>query len=225
MPNHPAPPLVISEREQAELRLLSRAGTTEQRLAMRARVVLRAAAGVANERIADDLGVHKMTVLLWRGRFERDRLAGLSDAPRPGRQPAYDRAARDRVIALTLSEPPDGTTHWSTRRLAREVGMSETTVWRIWRSAGLEAPPARDVQVEHRSGARGEGARRGGPLSRPAGAGDRVERRREDADLRPSTGPSPGCRCGRDRSRATPTTTSATARRACSRRSTSSPAR
>ena len=71
-------------------------------------------------------------------RFERDRLAGLGDAPRPGREPVYDRAARDRVIALTLSEPPAGTTHWSTRRLAREVGMSETTVWRIWRSAGLK---------------------------------------------------------------------------------------
>ena len=138
MPNHPAPPLVISEPERAALRALTRAGTTEQRLATRARVVLRAAYGVANERIADDLGVNKMTVLLWRGRFERDRLAGLSDAPRPGREPVYDWAARDRVIALTLSEPPDGTTHWSTRRLAREVGMSETTVWRIWRSAGLK---------------------------------------------------------------------------------------
>jgi transposase len=138
MPNHPAPPLVISEAERAELGALVRAGTTEQRIATRARVVLRAADGVANERIADELGVNKMTVLLWRGRFERDRLTGLADAPRPGREPVYDRAARDRVIAMTLSEPPPGTTHWSTRRLAREIGMSETTVWRIWQSAGLK---------------------------------------------------------------------------------------
>jgi transposase len=138
MPNHPAPPLLISEAERAELRSLTRAGTTEQRIAIRARVVLRAAEGAANERIAAELGVNKMTVLLWRGRFERDRLVGLGDAPRPGREPVYDRAARDRVIALTLSEPPAGTTHWSTRRLGREVGMSETTVWRIWRSAGLK---------------------------------------------------------------------------------------
>jgi transposase len=138
MPNHPAPPLVIDEAEREALRVLVRAGTTEQRTAMRARVVLAAADGVANERIAADLGVHKMTVLLWRGRFARDRGAGLADAPRRGRAPTYDRAARDRVIALTLSAPPDGTTHWSTRRLAREVGMSETTVWRIWRSAGLK---------------------------------------------------------------------------------------
>lgn len=138
MPNHPAPPLWISEPERAELRALTRAGTTEQRIATRARVVLRAADGVANERIAAELGVNKMTVLLWRGRFERERLAGLRDAARPGREPIYDRAARDRVIALTLAEPPPGRTHWSTRRLARAVGMSETTVWRIWRSAGLK---------------------------------------------------------------------------------------
>jgi transposase len=130
--------LVIDETERRVLQALARAGTTEQRTAMRARVVLAAAEGVANERIAADLGVHKMTVLLWRGRFERDRLAGLHDAPRPGREPVYGRAARDRVIALTLEPPPDGVTHWSTRRLARKVGMSETTVWRIWRSAGLK---------------------------------------------------------------------------------------
>ncbi|MGH2467081.1 MAG: helix-turn-helix domain-containing protein, partial [Candidatus Limnocylindrales bacterium] len=125
MPNHPAPPLLISDAERTELATLVRAGTTEQRIATRARIVLRAAEGTANERIAGELDVNKMTVLLWRSRFEHGRLAALGDAPRPGREPVYDRAARDRVIALTLSEPPAGTTHWSTRRLAREVGMSE----------------------------------------------------------------------------------------------------
>jgi transposase len=138
MPNHPALPLPITDAERAELGTLTRAGTTEQRIATRARIVLRAADGLANERIAAELGVSKMTVLLWRDRFEQERLAGLRDAPRPGREPVYDRAARDRVIALTLSEPPAGMTHWSTRRLAREVAMSETTVWRIWHSANLK---------------------------------------------------------------------------------------
>src|SRR5664279_6051643 len=99
MPNHPAPQLVISESERASLRALLRAGTTEQRLAMRARTVLAAADGTANERIAAQLGVHRMTVLLWRGRFLRERMAGLADAPRPGRELTYDRAARDRAIA------------------------------------------------------------------------------------------------------------------------------
>ena len=138
MPNHPALPLPITDAERVELGTLTRAGTTEQRIATRARIVLRAADGLANERIAAELGVSKMTVLLWRRRFEQERLAGLRDAPRPGRVPVYDRAARDHVIALTLSEPPAGMTHWSTRRLAREVAMSETTVWRIWHSANLK---------------------------------------------------------------------------------------
>jgi transposase len=152
MPNHPALPLLITDVERAELGTLTRAGTTEQRIATRARIVLRAADGLANERIAAELGVSKMTVLLWRDRFEQERLAGLRDAPRPGREPVYDRAARDRVIALTLSEPPAGMTHWSTRRLAREVAMSETTVWRIWHSANLKpAGPRRSGPPRRRS--------------------------------------------------------------------------
>ena len=105
---------------------------------MRARIVLAAADGTANERIAAELRVDRNTVLLWRGRFERDRLAGLADAPRPGREPTYDRAARDRVIAFTLEPPPFGTTHWSSRAMAARTGISVTTVQRIWAEAGLK---------------------------------------------------------------------------------------
>jgi len=105
---------------------------------MRARIVLAAADGTANERIAAQLGVHRMTVLLWRGRFLRERMAGLADAPRPGREPTYDRAARDRVIAFTLEPPPFGTTHWSSQAMAARTGISVTTVQRIWAEAGLK---------------------------------------------------------------------------------------
>jgi transposase len=138
MPNHPAPPLTISESERASLQALLRAGTTEQRLVMRARIVLAAADGTANERIAAQMGVNRMTVLLWRARFGRDRLAGLADAPRPGREPTYDRAARDRVIALTLEPPPEGVTHWSARAMAARTGISVTTIQRIWAEANLK---------------------------------------------------------------------------------------
>src|ERR1700690_637056 len=138
MPNHPAAPLVIDESEREALRALVRARTTEQRTAMRARVVLAAADGMANERIAAEVGAHKMTVLLWRGRFARERLKALPDAPLPGRAPTYGRAERDRVIALTLEPPPDGTTHWSARRMALRTGISTTTIQRIWAEAGLK---------------------------------------------------------------------------------------
>jgi transposase len=79
-----------------------------------------------------------MTVYLWRRRFAEARLAGLGDAPRPGRAPTYGREERDRVIALTLEPPPDGTTHWSARRMAARTGISTTTVQRIWAEAGLK---------------------------------------------------------------------------------------
>jgi transposase len=138
MAHPPAPQLVIDPSERMALDRLIRARTTEQRLAQRARIVVRAAEGVANKRIAAELGVTLMTVLLWRRRFEADRLAGLREAPRPGRPPTYTRADRDRVIALTLEPPPDGTTHWSARRIARRVGMSITTVQRVWAAAGLK---------------------------------------------------------------------------------------
>ena len=129
---------MVSPAERAVLDRLVRARTSEQRLAQRARIVIRAADGVANKRIAAELGVNLMTVLLWRRRFEAERLAGLRDAPRPGRTPTYTRADRDRVIALTLEPPTDGTTHWSARRVASRVGMSITTVQRIWGEAGLK---------------------------------------------------------------------------------------
>jgi transposase len=138
MSNHPAPALAMSDAERASLRALARAGTTQQRLATRARIVLRAGDGVASDRIAAELGVDKMTVLLWRRRFGAARVAGLRDAPRPGRVPTYDRAARDRVIALTLEPPADGTTHWSARRMAARTGISITTIQRIWAEAHLK---------------------------------------------------------------------------------------
>ena len=138
MANHPAPPLSVSESDLEVLRALVRARTTEQRLVQRARIVLRAAEGTPNRTIAAEVGVAPMTVLLWRDRYARAGLAGLVDEPRPGRPPTYAREDRDRVIALTLAPPRDGTTHWSARRVGEQLGMSETTVWRIWQSAGLK---------------------------------------------------------------------------------------
>ncbi len=138
MANHPAPPLAVKESDLEVLRALVRARTTEQRLVQRARIVLHAAQGTPNRTIAAAVGVAPMTVLLWRTKYARDGLAGLADEPRPGRPPTYSREDRDRVIAMTLEPPSDGTTHWSAQRLGKRLGMSETTVWRIWQSVGLK---------------------------------------------------------------------------------------
>jgi transposase len=138
MPHPAAAPLSISEVHQTVLRALVRAPTSEQRAVTRARIVLRSAEGVAIERIATELGVAIMTVKLWRRRYAEAGLAGLAEAPRPGRPATYSREDRDRVIVLTLEPPPDGTTHWSARRVARRVGMGTTTVQRIWAEVGLQ---------------------------------------------------------------------------------------
>jgi transposase-like protein/transposase len=129
--------LAVSESEAETLRALTRAGTTEQRKAMRARIVLRAAQGAANVEVARELGVSIPTVLLWRRRFKERGLAGLEDAPHPGRPRTYGREVRERILAETLT-PPEGMTHWSRERMARRVGVSPSTVGRVWREGRLQ---------------------------------------------------------------------------------------
>ena len=104
----------------------------------RARIVLRSAEGVPIGRGADERGVAIMTVKLWRRRYGQAGLAGLADAPRPGHPPTYTREDRDRLVALTMGPPPDGTSHWSVRMMAARTGMSPSTVHRIWRELGYK---------------------------------------------------------------------------------------
>jgi transposase len=129
--------LAVSESEAETLRALARAGTTEQRMAMRARIVLRAAEGAANVEVARELGVSIPTVLLWRRRFKEHGLAGLDDAPHPGRPRMYGRELRERIVTETLT-PPEGMTHWSRERMAKRVGVSASTVGRVWKEGRLK---------------------------------------------------------------------------------------
>ena len=137
MAAHPAPPLAVSESEAATLRAMTRAGTTEQRATMRARIILRAAEGAAHVEIAQELGVSVPTVLLWRRRFKERGLAGLAEAPHPGRPRSYGRDLRERILAETLT-PPEGMTHWSRARMAKRVGVSASTVGRVWAEGRLK---------------------------------------------------------------------------------------
>jgi transposase len=129
--------LAVSESEAEALRAMTRAGTTEQRTAMRARIIQRAAEGAAHVEVAQELEVSVPTVLLWRRRFREQGLAGLADAPHPGRPRTYGRDVRERILAETLTRP-EGTTHWSTRRLAKRVGVSPSTVARVWHEERLK---------------------------------------------------------------------------------------
>lgn len=105
---------------------------------MRARIVLLAAGGASNTQIAAEVGVSLPTVGLWRRNFSERGLDGLQTAPRAGRPREIDGAEVARVLAMTLETPPDGSTHWSARRLAAAAGISASTVQRIWREHKLK---------------------------------------------------------------------------------------
>ena len=128
--------LTTGEREQLES--WSRRRKTAQALALRSRIVLAAAEGVSSSEVARDLGVSVATVRKWRNRFARHRLDGLVDEPRPGRPRTISDAKVDEVIIKTLESAPRDATHWSTRSLAREVGLTQTAVHDIWRAFGLK---------------------------------------------------------------------------------------
>jgi transposase len=106
-------------------------------LAQRARIVLLAGDGVSNTEIAARVGVSRQTVVSWRARYSRSGIAGLSDEPRPGRPRSID---HDRIITETLKPPPKklGVTHWSSRLLAKRLGVDATTIARAWRAYGVQ---------------------------------------------------------------------------------------
>jgi transposase len=137
MPNHAAAPLVLREGDREELVRWTRSATGPAALATRARIVLAAAEGRTNSGIAQQVGVSRPTVLAWRARYETAGLAGLHDEPRSGRPREVDRLE---VITATLTPPPKkyGITHWSTRLLARHLGISDHTVAVIWREYGIQ---------------------------------------------------------------------------------------
>jgi transposase len=132
-----APTIELSEEEERELLAVLRTPSASQQQALRARIVLRAADGTPNTQIAAEEGVSLPTVGLWRRNFAQRRLAGLTDAARAGRPRAIDDDDVQRVLAKTLERPPDGSTHWSVRRLAVATGLAPTTVHRIWREHKL----------------------------------------------------------------------------------------
>ncbi|MEP7105069.1 MAG: IS630 family transposase [Chloroflexota bacterium] len=138
MANHPASSLAVGTDERAELETWARSRVLSQRQNLRARIVLRAGQGVANETIARELGVSRPTVIKWRERFREAGLAGLEEAPGRGKRFAYDQGLEDRVISTTLQGPPQGSNHWSTRTLAAQLGIGHMTVQRIWRKRRLQ---------------------------------------------------------------------------------------
>jgi transposase len=128
----------LSPAEHRTLCKIERAASTTQAMSIRVKIILLATKGMCNKDIAKELKISEHTVGRWRYRFILDRVEGLSDAPRSGRPPVYDEKVTGEIIAKTLTPPPEGITHWSTREMAGETGISRSTIHRIWRKNRLQ---------------------------------------------------------------------------------------
>jgi len=128
----------LTDQERAQLEAWTRRHTSAQALAVRSRIVLLAADGLNNTEIATRLDLAVSSVRKWRKRFAEHRLDGLTDEPRPGRPRTVTDEQVEEVIVKTLETTPREATHWSTRSMAREVGLSQSAVHRIWKAFGLQ---------------------------------------------------------------------------------------
>lgn len=130
-------PIQLTAEEERTLRRWARRGyTTRQR--RRARIILQAAAGLSEKASAQTLATSPAYVARWRARFLARRLPGIErEAPRAGRPPSIPQAVLEDIVKRTTLTSPPGALRWSTRRLAREAGVSAKTVHRVWQANGL----------------------------------------------------------------------------------------
>src|SRR3954463_783329 len=128
----------LTHEERAQLEAWTRRPTSARALAERSRIVLLAAAGLNNTEIAARLELAVSSVRKWRKRFVEQRLDGLTEEPRPGRPRTVTDEQVEAVIVTTLESTPKDATHWSTRSMAREVGLTQSAVHRIWKAFGLQ---------------------------------------------------------------------------------------
>lgn len=130
-----AEPVVLTAEDRGVLESWTRGAKTEQRLALRARIILAAAAGRSGAVIARVEGVRPATVSQWCGRFVRRRIDGLHDAPRSGAKPRYNETTRERILIKLDEPPPAGYASWNGALLAKALGdVSAHQVWRVLRS-------------------------------------------------------------------------------------------
>ena len=127
----------VGAADRRQLEGWLRSHSTPQALVTRARIVLGSAEGESIRELAERLEVTQRTVCLWRRRYREAGVAGLRSRPRSGRKRRITAAKERAVVSATLRKP-EAATHWSTRRLAKAVGLSRASVHRIWQKYGLQ---------------------------------------------------------------------------------------
>lgn len=134
----PVAEINLSEYERKKLELMANRPSSSQREAFRARIILGCAEGLNNGEVARREKTSLPTVGKWRSRFAKARLEALVDAPRSGAPRSIDDDKVEAVVTKTLEQKPEARTHWSSRSMAKEAGISDHSVRRIWKTFGLK---------------------------------------------------------------------------------------
>ena len=139
LPMRVAAKIKLTESERTKLERYSKARNVAERLRERSQIILLAADGLENKEIAERLAQDPDKVGRWRKRYAEQGLAGIiKDKTRPGRIAPISSAKRSRIIKLTVEAKPKGMTHWSRTTMAKEVGVSPSSVGRLWAAHGLK---------------------------------------------------------------------------------------
>jgi len=162
--------LEISEEEREKLTMIARRPKSSgQAMAMRACIVLNCEKS-SNSEVARQMNVTGATVDKWRQRFIKSRLDGLLDEPRGGAPRQIKDRQAEEVVTKTLESVPANSTHWSTRLMARKVGLSQTAIVRIWKAFGLQPHRVEKLQAVERPAVCGEGKGYRGSLHESSGS-------------------------------------------------------
>lgn len=138
--------VTVSEADRKALERIIRMKTAEQRVVLRARIVLLSAAGHSDLAVAQQTGCNRHTVRLWRRRYGQQGLAGLQDAPGRGRKPALDAKVKQAILTGAV-QPPANRARWSCRSMARAQKVSHSTVQRLWASNDIQPHLTRTFKV------------------------------------------------------------------------------
>lgn len=140
--------LYLGPADRLQLQALVTDRNTPRKLAWRAQIVLATADGCGTFEIMRRANTSKPTVWRWQARYLDEGVAGLRrDKTRPSRVPPLPRETRLKVIAKTVQEAPSNATHWSRSTMAEAVGISPSSVGRIWAEAGLKPHLTRKFKV------------------------------------------------------------------------------
>jgi transposase len=134
----PTTEFALTDAERNELQRLARSQSGKAAVSRRARIILKCSTGLTDIDVAEELDTTRETVGKWRRRFIAERLDGLYDEPRVGAPRKIGDDVVEMIIDITLNKNPRKATHWSSRLLEKETGVSDTSIQRIWRAFGLK---------------------------------------------------------------------------------------